>query len=345
MNVLKDFFYIKKFLKRYFNWKYCALLGFVLILLICVVLLYEFILPFFSSDNVCDEICRREDGFIFKMHKKRADLNNFNFNDFNYSESKENDSYRIIILGDSIIFGDGLPLKEIWSHKLERILKRKYSVEVLHWGQCGWSTLDQLNFLKQNFGTKENIFDADLLLISWFDNDPDMGNIDFHKYESLVSNPLFKIFNKIFPNLSTFFFNINGFWVYLTIINQLYSDENLCRYQAILHELKLLCQDKKTDLFFVMISYGDIISKYTLERIEKLLQKEAISYINLHPLVSDQIKGIPFKKLYANPVNSHPGSILTTLYARYGCAELVKRYGSKMKKYQIAETTVSNDPS
>ena len=43
-----------------------------------------------------------------------------------------------------------MPYEQVWSHLLEKKILAKYdSVEVLHWGRCGWSTLDEINFFKQ----------------------------------------------------------------------------------------------------------------------------------------------------------------------------------------------------
>ncbi len=323
----KFFFQLKLYAGRY--WKQILLAGVVFSAIGFILMIFE---SFLSSDTsaMWNQTLRNEDSRLLKSHFSNAKDHPFGFNDYSYPENKTHPCFRLIILGDSVVFGDGLPLEQIWSHKLEKKMKQRYPVEVLHWGQCGWSTLDQLEFLKQNFSDKKNIFDADLLLISWFDNDPDMGNINFDAYNSLLSNPFFTMFTWFFPKIGAIFFEFNEFRVYNHIRHQLYSDKNLLHYQNVLKELKIFCQLKRIDLFLVLISYGDIFSKIELAKIENLLQKECIPYINLHSFVAEQTQGLPIRCLFASPVNSHPGPVLTTLYARYTLPELIKRYGKKM---------------
>ena len=309
--------------------KNLLLLVFILLCIFFSLGFYETILNSGNADR-WNKTLKDKDIQILNLHSKNARKHPFGFNDSLYPEKKEEDCFRIIVLGDSVVFGDGLPFEQIWSRKLEKTLKRKYSVEVLHWGQCGWSTLDQLNFLKQNFSDKENIFDADLLLISWFDNDPDMGNINFDFHRKLLSNRFFVVFTWIFPKLGAILYEFNEKQEYHIIREKLYSHENLKRYKEVLNCLKLFCREKKTDLMFVLLSYGVDQETNPHQKIEDLLEKEGIDHFNLNPRISGQVREDSVQTLYASAVNKHPGSILTTLYARYTLSEIVKRYGSKM---------------
>src|SRR4051812_13244556 len=67
-----------------------------------------------------------------KRNEEYAKLNQFEFTDRNHTPDKPKGIFRIAVLGDSFIWGDGLPYENIWSHKLETKLSAEYdSLEVL----------------------------------------------------------------------------------------------------------------------------------------------------------------------------------------------------------------------
>ena len=320
-------FQLKKYSVRY--WKHLFLIGLILFAIGFILIIFESLL---SSDNTerWNQTLRNEDFKLLKSHFLNAKNHPFGFNDHPYTEKKTNPCFRLIILGDSVVFGDGLQSEQIWSHKLEKKLKQRYPVEVLHWGQCGWSTLDQLNFLRENFSDKENIFSADLLLISWVGNDPDMGINKVSKLRRLFSNPFFNSFIFFFPKIGAIFCEFIDSSEYTEFRSRLYTDENLLLYRKVLHDLKSFCLEKNTDLFFVILSNGKNESREEFSKIESLLQMESIPCFNFHPSLTEQVLDVPVQNLYASAVNRHPGPLLTTLYARYTLPELVKRYGKKM---------------
>ncbi|MBW1990491.1 MAG: SGNH/GDSL hydrolase family protein, partial [Deltaproteobacteria bacterium] len=54
-------------------------------------------------------------------------------------------AWRVAVVGDSFVWGDGVPSGESWSRKLEREVARLAPhVEVMSSGRSGWSTSDQL---------------------------------------------------------------------------------------------------------------------------------------------------------------------------------------------------------
>ena len=135
----------------------------------------------------------------YKYHQE-AKLHPFLFRDSIWSQTKQKGIKRIAVLGDSFIWGDGIPQQDIWSHILrEKILKENKNIEVLSWGQNGWSTADEFNFLKTH-GYKFNI---DMLLFGFVTNDPDFGNVIRHDF-TWQNDPEMKIFKIFFPNLFDF---------------------------------------------------------------------------------------------------------------------------------------------
>ena len=79
-----------------------------------------------------------------------AKLNPFRFTDKIRKEKKEDGITRIAVLGDSFIWGYGLPQKQAGSHKLENMITGKYeNFEVTSWGQGAWPTMDDRSFIEK----------------------------------------------------------------------------------------------------------------------------------------------------------------------------------------------------
>lgn len=74
------------------------------------------------------------------------------------------DGCKLVVLGDSFVWGDGLPVKETWPSKLQSMTKCK----VFPFGKNGWSTLEYFGFYEKNLQDKK--FDG--LIVGVVDNDP-----------------------------------------------------------------------------------------------------------------------------------------------------------------------------
>ena len=246
--------------------------------------------------------------------------NQFGFNDRDRTEKKpEGIRFRIAVLGDSFIWGDGVPYDVIWSHKLEKLITAKRpDVEVLSWGKRGWSTKDELNFLKE-YGIA---FAPDLLIVGWVSNDPDVGA--FRQKDLNLSLP-FAPLHLLFPDtanalqartesiLSKSLFKGYG---YSSWQDRLYTQENLALYDVVLAEFAQFCREKSLPVLFVLTPnnyaeyHGELFGK-----VKPFFGKNKIRHLDLFPAVCEKLKGRPFKELTANPANGHPGDPVTTVYA------------------------------
>ncbi len=246
--------------------------------------------------------------------------NSFGFNDIEREAQKKAGVSRVVILGDSIIWGDGLPYEAIWSHKVEKKMKGfTDKVEVISWGKNGWSTQDEFDFLKKE-GPKFNI---DLLIVGFVKNDPDMGRY-IQKHFSLHKKKELAAVRKILPNVVDFIGAyldsvINRFspdFGYNNWLKKLYTEQNLADYQRLLVRFSGFCRDNKIELLFVLTPHNpssyfkDIYSK-----IIPLLEKADIEYLNLYPAVVRDLSKYKLRKLKANPANGHPGDLVTEVYA------------------------------
>ena len=263
---------------------------------------------------------------IMAQNHKIAGKNKYYFNDIPRLYAKKEGVIRLAVLGDSFIWGDGVPYDTVWSHKLEKKLIERYeNIEVLSWGQMGWSTKRQLTFLKEE-GIKYNI---DFLMVGFVTNDPDLGDTprlkSFNTEKYFEKIMILKFIKKHFP-LLTHFVSVHvdklienysdEYGGYLDWEDKLYSEENLNAYKPVLSELLKFCSIHNINIVFVLTptNYHKLF-KERYNKIIPILQSLKIHYLNLYPLVYKQLNSYNLRQLWANPANGHPGELLTSVYA------------------------------
>ncbi len=108
------------------------------------------------------------------LYGVKVEINSKGLRDFEYSYEKPENTYRILVLGDSITFGWGVPAGEIYPKILERKLNarndgRRY--EVIHAGVGNYKTRDEAVFLREE-GLKYN---PDMIILGYFVNDAEIN--------------------------------------------------------------------------------------------------------------------------------------------------------------------------
>lgn len=86
------------------------------------------------------------------------------------------DAFRILVIGDSFAWGDGLHTLDAFPFRLERLLNARSDdrrFEVINWSHAGWSTRHQANSLQ---GEVEKL-DPDLMILSFVLNDPEPRHV------------------------------------------------------------------------------------------------------------------------------------------------------------------------
>lgn len=98
------------------------------------------------------------------------EFNSLGFRDREHLVQKPKGTYRILILGDSIVYGQMVDYDKIFPTVLEKKLNEsgKKKVEVISMGHMGWNTAEQL----QAFAEKGIKFDQDLIIVGFVLNDP-----------------------------------------------------------------------------------------------------------------------------------------------------------------------------
>jgi hypothetical protein len=254
-------------------------------------------------------------------NQARAARHPFGFNDSARSRQKpQGISRRVVVLGDSFVWGDGLAYGQAWPKKLEALFAGQApSVEVMSWGRQGWSTKDELEFLL----TYGKDFEIDLLIVGFVANDPDMG---YSRPKLLDWRRILGPGARLFPALTSILENrLNNIlyssvlkgWGYPAWEQGLYSPENLTEYQGLLSDFAAACRDLNLPVLFVLTPtshepyYGQLIDKAI-----PLFEAAGLDCFNLYPAVADELGRLPREALRAGPANPHPGPVVTELFSR-----------------------------
>lgn len=103
-------------------------------------------------------------------------VNGDGFRGSDFSETKAEGTFRIIVLGDSFTFGEGVRLEDTFVAGLQSILRDRVSsrIEVLNLGVSAWSTKDEIAY----YENAARDFQPDLVLVAFVLNDAGPEVID-----------------------------------------------------------------------------------------------------------------------------------------------------------------------
>lgn len=118
---------------------------------------------------------------------------------------------RILVLGDSVTLGWGVPLEQTYSEQLEQLLGEASGipVEVINSGVSGYNTVQELAFLRRHIETLA----PDLVLLMYVENDIEATAVDMTDMRQRWENPpnanatllrwswLYRLFYYIGPDL------------------------------------------------------------------------------------------------------------------------------------------------
>ncbi len=263
-----------------------------------------------------------------------AQGNPYRFTDKVRTHNRLPGTKRLAVLGDSFIWGDGLPYTETWNHKLERLFQNDPNdkVEVISWGRNGWSTVDELRFLI----TEGSKFELDGLIVGYSTNDPDMGlfqRVDLKWQDAALWRPVKWALPYTFAFVSS---GVNRFlwkhtkYGYGTWLDRLYGEDNMKQYREVWRTLAQVARDRQLPLVVVMTpnNHREQFRRY-FDTVIPLFEELQIPYLDLYPMVKEELGNVPTRALCANPANGHPGVLLTDLFARHTYAYVKEHFPLK----------------
>ncbi len=128
--------------------------------------------------------------------------NSYRARDYYYTPKKAPGVFRIIVIGDSFTYGGKMHFDDSFPKRLERMLNlnvNQRKVEVLNWGISGYSTLHEVELVKDAVTQ----FNPDLVVVQITLNDAEVQPFRVtHKYQNkrgkvILSNPIFKYWKSL----------------------------------------------------------------------------------------------------------------------------------------------------
>lgn len=246
-------------------------------------------------------------GFEFRPNYKMTDkpidvshrgyaINSVGFRDYEYTERKSANVYRIVVIGDSTTAGNGVPnLDDIYAKQLEKMLNvqsqngRLY--EVLNMGVGGFHTMQEAEMLRFK-GLK---YDPDLVLLTFCMNDFAL-HADGQVHKQLSSRnrstrePVFSLFKFVVNNSRLAFILYHRFHSGNSTYDQWYDEHVLKGRSTVKAGFDLLSELQKKHGFqarvLILPKFSMPFSEYNLYDIhEKVFEEakglEGISVIDL----------------------------------------------------------------
>jgi lysophospholipase L1-like esterase len=260
--------------------------------------------------------------------------------------------HRILVVGDSFVWGDGYAnMNDIWWRQLERELRRRgyADVEVMALGACGASTREELERLRKVLPR----YHPDLVIWSYVTNDADEGRVKQFDYDRLNRDDVvrhhhrhaeqgwlrrlhFQLEQRRREKLLATLPGEKRGYEYNDWELRLIEPANLAVYEKTLREVAAFMREAGTPYFFITLpnypNEASFRSRYA--PIKPLFAAAGIPLVDIlddfaaaHPpgkqLLNDLGWGI-------NPVNGHPGVVLTRFYAREAADLLERSYASAL---------------
>jgi hypothetical protein len=104
------------------------------------------------------------EGTFVKLPPTIVKINSYGFRDDEFSIEKSNNTFRIIALGDSFTFGEGVNVSDSWPDQLEKKLNKLYkciNFDVLNFGVGGYTLEEKVKVFKK-IGV---LFNPDLVIL------------------------------------------------------------------------------------------------------------------------------------------------------------------------------------
>ncbi|RBP51058.1 SGNH/GDSL hydrolase family protein [Arenicella xantha] len=254
---------------------------------------------------------------------------------------KQTDGCRVVVLGDSFVWGSGLSVQQSWPSQLQKLTP----CTVFPFGKPGWSSYQYLNLYQTHLRELE----FDYLIIGIVANDPHpLGKLDTLNFSpELYQRHSVKLINhngqRQYLDSLTFDDYINsvlgGFaesskssqgsmdrppiisWGYYNWRKRLYESDVYTAWENALVKTVESAKHPTCLLLTPTSNSADEIAIF--DQIETTLANHGLNYLNMMPKLDALFESsIRPRDAWANPADGHPGTKQTALYAK-GASELL----------------------
>ncbi len=321
---------------------YCCYVS--VIVIVCLLLFDRIILPSLGilQFSYCSEYEIKNNEIINFNNQKKIQMNAVWCTKMHRVSPEKHEFLRILVLGDSFIWGDGYAnMNDLWWRQLQiELLKRGYKdIEVIAAGKNGWSTRAQLNHITDSVIP---IYKPDIVIWGYCTNDPDERHIELanDQWANYVSDlesgdvmtGLINRLDRFFPASSKLLkqYRRNKLalenpppeeygYSYTQWELELLKGENIKSYRKTIKDVQIYMDSINIPYFFVTLP--NMPSRYYFNKrykpIFNIFDNQKIPYYDLLP---GFIKKYGILKSFVhtwgvNPANGHPGFRSTSFYA------------------------------
>jgi lysophospholipase L1-like esterase len=249
--------------------------------------------------------------------------NSMGYRDQEFTLKKPKNTFRILLLGDSFTWGEGVPLKDIYPEVLEGQLnaektKGGLQFECINTGKKGLNTVQELAFLRE----KGFSFEPDLVLLGFVLNDvmprppglPPLIPIP-PLDQALSRHSHFYVFLK--ERTYRFLRVLKIHLPYAEEIQQHFQEEDAAFHRCVenLARMRDECARRKIPFLVVVFPFVDQLDDYTFTfahtRMKNVAQDLDLLFLDLLPTV----KGMKASDLTVSVANKHPNARGHALFA------------------------------
>lgn len=243
------------------------------------------------------------------------------------------DRINLMIIGDSFVRGDGVyNVNHLWWRQLSNLLVDNgyCSTNIIPLGRNGASTLDQVQWLKN--GKWLERFPVDHIILGYVQNDPDINRTikRFTYTEPPIASRVLEFLTIPFPRLAELargviqrniesrisYDNTTGY-PYKLWTKKILEGENREQYKEIVASLKKAVGSTGITAFATPSSNDKEHFSEIFTSAKSIFSKTGIEFHDLTIPYTERTENIvPFSKLWANPVNPHPGPYLNSIFAK-----------------------------
>ena len=265
-------------------------------------------------------------------------INSYGLRGPEFDEAKKKNKKRILIHGDSVVFGWGAPQKEIFSQKLQRNFDMCSAlVEIIPAGVGSWNTRTEYEY----FRSEAIKFKPDIvvILITTNDLEPKLdGRTEVSKEQLLLEYNRMKIETRVSGKTWTWLVNKFHFFKYIQYFfkrnkimrSRIKVEENSPRWKdakMALNSMIKLCYKKNIDfVVFLYTSNSAVKTNTVLNQYNKHLKKIGIAPFFLPEILFNS------SALKVSFVDGHPNTAGHRIIAREMFKVLYQRITKKNKR-------------
>lgn len=218
---------------------------------------------------------------------------------------------RILMLGDSLAFGWGVPVERTYSKRLEELLRAAgHDVEVINSGVGNYNTEQEVAWFLER-GAK---FQPHYVVLNYFINDAEPTPQD--RSNILTRNLRALVYFASRADMAMRMFNAGERKDWRSYYASLYDEEGIRRVSAAVGRLATYCRDNR--IRCMVANYPELRDpkNYAFTEVEEAVRRIAaghqLPFVELRPAVRE----LPPETLWVTPPDPHPSVVAHEAFAR-----------------------------